>query len=192
MDRTGIDLYWLPLGAGGSSIVRLNGRLFEGARAVAARRRPFDVYHAALEIFTPGTRHVVEIAPVPDRDAAHRGVVGSGAVGHRFAGRLRVFRYELRCWPEGEIPDRRYAVESPRSLTGDPAAAERMIALLPAVPLPVWGLDDLNAGEMWTSNSVIAWLIARTGLPAGRIHPPAGGCTPGWDAGLVVAQRAPG
>jgi hypothetical protein len=33
VQRSGVDLYWLPLGAGGNS-VRLNGRVFE---AVAAR-----------------------------------------------------------------------------------------------------------------------------------------------------------
>jgi hypothetical protein len=30
---TGVDLYWLPLGAGGHS-VRLNGRIFEAATAL--------------------------------------------------------------------------------------------------------------------------------------------------------------
>jgi hypothetical protein len=42
---------------------------------------------------------------------------------------------------------------------------------------------------MWNSNSLIAWLIARCGLPAESIHPPAGGRAPGWHAGLVVARR---
>jgi hypothetical protein len=42
---------------------------------------------------------------------------------------------------------------------------------------------------MWNSNSVIAWLIARTGLDAEAIQPPTGGRAPGWNAGLVVARR---
>jgi hypothetical protein len=36
---------------------------------------------------------------------------------------------------------------------------------------------------------VIAWLVASSGLEAAKIHPPRGGRAPGWEAGLVVAQR---
>jgi hypothetical protein len=57
------------------------------------------------------------------------------------------------------------------------------------VPTPVWGRDELDAGEMWNSNSLISWLIARNGLDAEAIKPPVGGRAPGWDAGLVVARR---
>ena len=46
---SGVDLYWLPLGAGGHS-VRLNGRLFEAVAAGVQHRRTFDLYHAALEV----------------------------------------------------------------------------------------------------------------------------------------------
>jgi hypothetical protein len=42
---------------------------------------------------------------------------------------------------------------------------------------------------MWNSNSVIAWLLARSGLPTDVIRPPAGGRAPGWQAGLVMARR---
>lgn len=188
MNRSGLDLYWLPLGAGGS-VVKVNGRIFEAGRALLDRRRPLDIYHAALEVFLPENRYVIEIAPELKGDPSRRGVVNSGPVGHRLAGRLRIFRYELRCWPDGDLPDRVEAVESPRPLSDDPDVARRLIDLLPEVPMPVWGLDQMGAGEMWNSNSVIAWLISRTGLPAGRIHPPAGGCAPGWDAGLTVARR---
>jgi len=58
------------------------------------------------------------------------------------------------------------------------------------VPTPVWGRDELHAGDMWNSNSFIAWLIARSGLDATTIRPPAGGRAPGWDAGLILARRA--
>jgi hypothetical protein len=37
-----VDLYWLPLGAGGRS-VRLNGRVFEAVAARLDRRRPRDL-----------------------------------------------------------------------------------------------------------------------------------------------------
>ena len=65
----------------------------------------------------------------------------------------------------------------------------RRAVLAPEVPTPVWGRDELGAGEMWNSNSVISWLLARSGLPVEAIHPPAGGRAPGWHAGLVVARR---
>jgi hypothetical protein len=42
---------------------------------------------------------------------------------------------------------------------------------------------------MWNSNSVISWLITRSGLPIEAVHPPTGGRAPGWDAGIVVARR---
>jgi hypothetical protein len=41
---------------------------------------------------------------------------------------------------------------------------------------------------MWNSNSLISWLIARSGLDVEAVHPPAGGRAPGWDAGLVMAR----
>jgi hypothetical protein len=61
--------------------------------------------------------------------------------------------------------------------------------LVPSLPTPVWGRDELAAGEMWNSNSVISWLIASSGLSAESIQPPDRGRAPGWNAGLVVASR---
>jgi hypothetical protein len=184
----GVDLYWLPLGAGGHW-VRLNGRVFEAVAARIERRVPCDLYHSALEVRVPGGRFVIEQTPVPDRNGGERGVVAEGAVGSRWAGRLRIFRYEVRCWRSGVIPDVDEAVESPRRLTDDPDVAQRVLDLAPDVPTAVWGRDELTAGEMWNSNSIIAWLIAGSGLPAESIRPPAGGRAPGWNAGLVVARR---
>ena len=54
---------------------------------------------------------------------------------------------------------------------------------------PVWGRDELHAGEMWNSNSVVAWLIVRSGVDVQICHPPAGSRAPGWDAGILVAQQ---
>jgi hypothetical protein len=42
---------------------------------------------------------------------------------------------------------------------------------------------------MWNSNSVIAWLIASSGIDTEPIRPPASGRASGWQAGLVVARR---
>ena len=72
------------------------------------------------------------------------------------------------------IPDVDEAVDSPRRLTSDPDVARRLLELVQDVPTAVWGRDELGAGEMWNSNSLIAWLLARAGL-AGRDDPPAGG-----------------
>jgi hypothetical protein len=186
--RPGVDLYWLPLGAGGHS-VRLNGRVFEAIVARLERRRTKDLYHSALIVTVPEGEFVIEQAPVRDGNGARRGVVAEGAVGSRWAGSLRIFRYEIRRWRDGVIPDVDEAVESPQRLTNDPVLAHRILELVPDVPTPVWGRDELQAGEMWNSNSLISWLIARSGLDVEAMHPPAGGRAPGWGAGLVVARR---
>lgn len=180
-----VDLYWIPLGAGGRS-VRFNGRVFEAIDATRRHRERCDLYHAALVI----DRCTIEVAPSPNADEASRGVVATGAVGSRHLGRLRLFRYEVRCWPGGSIPDLGEAVGGHHRLTGDPDVARRLLALVPTVPTPVWGRDELRTGEMWNSNSMIAWLIATAGLPADGLQPPPRGRAPGWDAGLEVARRS--
>jgi hypothetical protein len=63
----------------------------------------------------------------------------------------------------------------PQRLSDDPDCARRLLELVPQVPTPVWGRDELRAGEMWNSNSTISWLIARSGLDAEAIQPPTGG-----------------
>jgi hypothetical protein len=184
----GLDLYWLPLGAGGRS-VRLNGRVFEAGAALIGRRPRLDLYHSALVARVDEGSFVIEMAPIRDGRGASRGVVAEGAVGTRWAGRLRSFRYEVRCWRDGVIPDIDEAVGSPRRLTDDAGVARQVLDLAATVPTPVWGRDELRAGEMWNSNSVTAWLIARCGLDVAAITPPPGGRAPGWDAGVVVAAR---
>jgi len=184
----GVELYWLPLGAGGHS-VRLNGRIFEAVAAQLERRSPCDLYHSALVVRAPSGRFVIEQAPIRDNDGAKRGVVVEGAVGSRLAGRFRIFRYEVRRWRDGVIPDISEAVESPQLLTNDPLLAQQILDLVPAVPPLVWGRDESKAGEMWNSNSLTSWLLVRSGLIAEPVHPPAGGRAPGWRAGLVVGHR---
>ena len=183
-----VNLCWIPLGAGGHS-VRYNGRVFEWVTAHLARRPVCDLYHAALQVWVGEARYVIEQAPVPRGDPGLRGVVAGGPVGSRGAGRLRLFRYEIRRWRDGVIPDIAEAVDSPRLLTTDPAVAQRVLDLVAAVPTPVWGRDELGAGEMWNSNSIMAWVITRAGLDAEAIHPPARGRAPGWEAGVTIAYR---
>lgn len=183
-----IELYWLPLGARGN-FVRLNGRVYEAITALLERRPACDLYHCALQVFVPEGRYTIEMTPIRKSDGPERGVVGEGPVGARWAGRWPIFRYELRCWLNGVIPDKGEAVDSPVVLTGDAAASRRLLELVPRVPLLVWGRDEIDAGDMWNSNSMMSWLIARTGLDVAAIQPPAGGRAPGWNAGLVLAAR---
>jgi hypothetical protein len=184
---TGIDLYWLPLGAGGQS-VRVNGKVFEAVAAWLEGRDRSDLYHSALQVHVPEGRYVIEQAPAWSA-GAERGVVAEGSVGACAAGRLRLFRYEVRRWRDGIIPDLAEAVESPRRLSEDLDCARRLLELVPEAPTPVWGRDELGAGEMWNSNSLISWLIARSGLAVESIQPPQGGRAPGWQAGIVIAHR---
>jgi hypothetical protein len=185
--ESSVDLYWLPLGAGGHS-VRLNGQIFETVAAFLERRPPCDLYHSALIVRVPMGRFVIEQAPA-GRNGSERGVVSEGAVWTSRAARFRIVRYELRCWRNGVIPDISEAVESPLRLTDDPELAQRLLELVPSVPTHVWGRDEQRTGEMWNSNSVISWLIACSGLAAESIAPPAGGRAPGWHAGIVAARR---
>lgn len=184
----GVDLYWLPLGAGGH-FVRLNGRAYEALRARIERRPRDDLYHSALQVQVPEATFVVEQAPVPDLSGEQRGVVAAGAVGSRWAGRFRIFRYEIRLWRNGQIPDIGEAVDSPRQLTSDEHRVRRVLDVVAHVPTPVWGRDELGTGEMWNSNSVIAWVVASSGIEAASIRPPAGGRAPGWQAGPEAARR---
>jgi hypothetical protein len=183
-----VDLYWIPLGAGGHC-VRFNGRVFEAIEAARRHRQRCDLYHAALVVELDGDRYTIEVAPSPDADGASRGVVAAGAVGSRHLGRLRLFRYEVRCWRGGSIPDLGDAVGGPRRLSSAPRVAHRIVDLVATVPRPVWGRDEMQAGEMWNSNSVIAWLIATAGLSTELLRPPLHGRAPGWYAGLEAARR---
>jgi hypothetical protein len=186
--QAGVDLYWLPLGAGGHS-VRLNGRVYEAVAARLGHRPTCDLLHSALVVHVPEGRFVIEQAPVRDANGAERGVVAEGAVGARWAGRFRIFRYEVRRWRDGVIPDVAEAVQSPQRLSNDARQAQRLLDLAPSVPTPVWGRDEFGVGEMWNSNSIISWLIARGGMAAEAIPLPTGGRAPGWEAGIAIAHR---
>jgi hypothetical protein len=134
----------------------MNGRIYEAFMSRVERRPVFDLYHSALEVRLPNERWVIESAPIRDSDGTDRGVVGEGPVGARWAGRFRLFRYELRVWPGGRIPDIDEAVESPHRLSTRSADVERLLDLAELVPKPTWGRDELGAGEMWNSNSFIS------------------------------------
>ena len=99
-----VELHWIPLGAG-QHVVRLSGKLFEAASARLEGRHRCDLYHSALVVEVPDGRFVIEQTPVIDVHGHRRGVVVEGPAGTRFAGRFRLFRYEVRRWRDGVIPD---------------------------------------------------------------------------------------
>ena len=182
-----IHLFWIPLGAGGH-VVRWNGRIYEAIAARSAHRPPRDLYHAALTVSLDGVTTSIEMGPVWNVADPDRGVVGTGPVGSPLLGRIRMFQYEIRCWRGGRIPDLDYAVQS-HELSSDRARAAQVLDLTREVPLATWGRDEQRAGEMWNSNSMVSWLLARSGHDLAQVQPPARGRAPGWDAGLVVAAR---
>jgi hypothetical protein len=184
-----VDLYWLPLGAGGH-FVRMNGRIYEALAARRGKRPRRDLYHSALIVTAPGGALVVEqVWPIPRGHASDRGVVAEGPVGIRLERSPRFLRYEIRRCRDGVIADVDEAVASPQRLSEQVDVAERLLELVGEVPTPVWGRDELGAGEMWNSNSLISWLLVRSGLDIDAVTPPRGGRAPGWDAGILVARR---
>jgi hypothetical protein len=179
-------LHWLPLGAGGH-VVAFNGRVYEAISARRQHRRPAPLFHAALSLRLGKASYVIEMGPVWGNAAAERGVVVQGPVGLPALGRSRLFRYEVRAWRGGSIPDLKYAVSEPSLMSRDPARAATLLALVHEVPPLTWGRDELGLGEMWNSNSIIAWLLLRSGHDLRRTHPPARGRAPGWGSGIALA-----
>jgi len=151
-----------------------------------------DLYHSALVVHLQGAAFAIEMAPVWTAAAPDRGVVGEGPVGLVVLGRSRLFRYEVRRWRGGTIPDLAAAVDSPRRVSSDERKARRVLELVPSFPRATWGLDEQRAGEMWNSNSLTSWLLAHSGhdTSAPAVQLPAQGRAPGWAAGVVVAERA--
>lgn len=183
----GVELLWLPLGVRGH-LVRVGGKIYEAVAALLDRREVREIYHSVLNVSVPDGRFVIEMGPVAGTDGAGRGVVTEGPVGSKLAARLRIFRYEVRCWRNG-ITAYDFAVDSPRQLTDDLDQAERVLRFVRHVPALTWGRDQLKAGEMWSCNSLTSWLLTRSGLNDDRTRPPAGGRAPGWTAGAVIARR---
>lgn len=183
-----VDLYWLPLGEGGQC-VRWSGKAFELMAARYSHRTPRPLFHSALEVFLGDERFVIEMAPVWSVDEVGRGVVCEGPVGIAALGRSRLFRYEVRCWADGTIPDASQAIGGPNRVSKDHAMARRVLDLVPVFPNATWGRDELATGEMWNSNSLTAWLLALSGHRMDAISPPGLGRAPGWNAGLAVARR---
>ena len=186
---TAVELYWIPLGAGvGGAVVRWSGRIYEATAATLARRPRCSLYHSALVVELHGARTAIEMAPVWV-GRGDRGVVAEGPVGAHFLGRSPLFRYGVRRWLGGWIPDLAAAIGGPQQLCHDAVIAERILDLVPSFPTATWGRDELRTGEMWNSNSLVSWLLVRAELDVTGVGPPEGGRAPGWHAGLVAASR---
>ena len=185
-----VDLYWLPLGTGDTTgCVRWNGRAFEALVARYEHREPCDLYHSALEVHLGADRFVIEMTPAWGNGKTDRGVVAGGPVGHRWLGRSRAFRYEVRRWRNGRIPDVAEAVASPQRMSTDGVHARRLLDLVTDFPTLTWGRDELHTGDMWNSNSLISWLLATSGHQLDLVEMPFHGRAPGWAAGLALAGR---
>ena len=183
-----VDLFWLPLGAGPRrGVVRMSGRIYERLAARRGRRHPQAIYHSALRVRIGNERYVIEMTPAWSSRARDRGAVCEGPVGLSWLGRSRYFRYEVRRCRNGVIDDQAWAVQSPVRLSTDRERATRLLASVPDFPTATWGLDEIGAGEMWNSNSLISWLLEVSGHDTTAIKPPHDGRAPGWNAGLVRA-----
>src|SRR5690606_13103596 len=76
-----VDLFWIPLGAGGSGFVRFNGRVYERWAAVRQHRTPLHLFHTALRVTGPSGRFLIETMwPSPPGPPHTRGVVLQGPV----------------------------------------------------------------------------------------------------------------
>jgi hypothetical protein len=185
-----VDLYWIPLGAGEPlPLVRWSGHAFEALVSRLDHRPPCDLYHSALEVHVNGERFVIEMTPVWGNSEPDRGVVGEGAVGLPMLGRSRFFRYEVRRWRNGVIPDVSAAAGGPQRLSTDCERAQLVLDLVPRVPRATWGRDELGGGEMWNSNSLTSWLLVRSGHSLEEVALPPHARAPGWSSGLNIARR---
>jgi hypothetical protein len=181
-------LYWIPVGAG-QHAVRRSTQVFETVDARRHHRPRRTLYHAALEVQLDADRWTVEMAPAWGGPPRKHGVTATGPVGFRRLGASRLFRYEVRVWRDGSVPDLGFAVGDPVHVATDPGRTRRLLAAGSRVPGLTWGRDELGLGDMWNSNSLVAWLLASSGHEVGSLQPPGGGRAPGWVSGLELARR---
>ena len=170
--------------------MRTSGRLFEALSARRHHRSRDDLYHAALVVHVDGERWTIEMAPVWSSKDPGRGAVVTGPVGSPVLGRSRWFRYEVRRWRSGTIPDLAYAVGDALVVLEGQARVRRLLDLVAQVPVRTWGRDADHLGDMWNSNSVVAWLLERCGVDTDQVLLPDRGRAPGWVAGARLAREA--
>ena len=185
------DLWWIPVGAGGHVVIHTS-RWWELTRAAREHRAPRPLFHAALEVCDGDHRYAIEMTPAWGNRIRSRGVVATGPVGSTVLGRLRLFRYEIRCWEDGIIPDLALTSVPPHRIALTASRARTVLDRVRAVPRFTWGRDPLRIGDMWNSNSLISYALEASGLDVSALRPPDDGSAPGWASGIAAARRSGG
>lgn len=176
----------MPVGAGTPRLQQASLRLWEAIEAARARRPRVKLFHSALKLgLADGGTYTLELTPM--FIGGSEPPILTGPVGLRGADRFRLFRYQLRGLPVTSLPDEEWAVESPVRLSDECDVVDRMLELAPSVPRHIWGRRVPGTREMWTSDSVISWLLFRAGLDLSDVRVPDGGRAPGWNVGLQLA-----
>lgn len=173
--RWRVALTWAVVGEGGHVAIRTS-HWWEVAVAAREHRPPRTLYHGALELVVDGRPLVVEMTPTWGR--ASREVVATGPVGSRWLGWSPFFRYEIRYTRPPALSEHEGSV-----LRDGREAVEAVLDAVPRVPRLTWGRAVGPSGDMWSSNSVVSWVLADARLLDG-LGPPPAGRAPGWDAGL--------
>ncbi|WP_225994980.1 hypothetical protein [Streptomyces arboris] len=143
MPEPSAALWWLPVGAGGHVVIRTS-RWWEALAARREHREPQPLFHAALEVFSDGRRHVIEMGPSWGQVSPARGVVATGPVGWEALGRWRLFRYEVRCWPDGVLLDHDLTVGAPQQIALIPDGARSLLARVSTRARPHLGTRRLR------------------------------------------------
>ena len=180
-----VKLYWVPVG--GTSVTDLLDFI---ANLLIDNPGGKTIYHSALRVqFEEGgecKQYVIELTETAESPPERRRV--GETVEHNIFG---PFDYTIRLFRNGQIEDEAHATQ-PIELTTDCGIASNIAKLVEAEDVPDLGYGDKvgtrsGATDRWTSNSVVSWLLQRTGLNPGGIFPPSGGIAPGWDAGSTYA-----
>lgn len=181
------ELSWIPVGAG-TRFQRASLVVYESVAALLSRRGRQQLVHGGLCGSYQGLPFTLELMPAPAGPPS--GEV-TGPVGTNWAGRLRLFRYQVCLLPDDALPDQAWAVAPPTRLTEDPAVVAAVMELSKKVPAYTWGRRRRGHPEMWTSDSAVAWILTRAGVELQAVGPPPGCRAPGWRSGIVEARGGP-
>jgi hypothetical protein len=169
MGKGAIDLFWLPLGAGGH-FVRFNGRVYEYFQARREHRPVSDLYHTALEVTVPDGRYIIENSwPIPGgtmvelmRDVAVRITPLTDLDANEMV-------RSLRSWPLFEG----YRGQAPLSAPEFEGLLLRLSAMVEDIPY----LAELDLNPVLVSSKECIVLDARIRMAAPKPPPPRGART---------------
>jgi len=178
------ELSWIPVGAG-TRFQRASLVLYESLAAALSRRGRQQLVHAGLRGSHQGRPFTLELMPAPPGPLS--GEV-TGPVGTNWAGRFRLFRYQVCLLPNEALPDQAWAIEPPTRLSDDSAVVAAILDLSKKVPAYTWGRRRPGRAEMWTSDSAVSWILSRAGVELETVGPPPRSRAPGWQSGIVEAR----